>query len=160
VTASAGRIEGTQMRQVVAYGAGVLLSVVLVMTPGLPPWLAAVGIAALGLIAWRLGRCPHEQPLGLLPATTDLDGTPLPTRWFCDRCGKTWPAVFERTQTPVWRFRGYDESKAHNSARRAEQLAERQRELALRRAGFRKAKRPTISPARAAVVPFGQRRQG
>jgi len=104
------------------------------------PWSAVgAGLAVMAVIAWRLSDCSHPGPLGLLPATTDLDGAPLPPRWYCDRCGRTWAAHFEKEHTPVYRFSGYDESKAVHAARRATELADRQRHLALQRAGLRRA---------------------
>jgi hypothetical protein len=59
-----------------------------------------------------------------------------PARWFCSRCGKEWPAVFDRPKPPVPRFVGHDESKARQAARRAEALAARQVDLAIQRAGM------------------------
>lgn len=107
---------------------------------GVPDWALALGILAISAIAWRLSVCPHAGPLALLPATTDIDGAPLPPRWFCDACGKTWPASFDRTQTPKQIFTGHDETKAVNAAKRAEALADRQRTLAIQRAGLKKSK--------------------
>jgi hypothetical protein len=138
--------------------------------PGLPPWALILGIAAVGALAWRLSVCPHDGPLALLPATTDIEGTPLPPRWFCDACGRTWAANFDKAQTPVAKFTGYDESKAVNAAKRAAELAERQRMLALQRAGLRpatatarRAARPAPEPNRvpdtADVVPIGHGRR-
>jgi hypothetical protein len=63
------------------------------------------------------------------------NGTRQPARWFCDACGNSWPAIFERDQQPVRRFEGYDESKAAGAARRADELFRRQHQLAIRRAG-------------------------
>src|SRR5215216_2402767 len=88
------------------------------------------GAAVLGFLAARLGRCHHSSP-GLLPPTTQDDGTRLGARWFCDSCGHTWPAGFERDTRPVVRYQGYDESKAIAAARRADTLAKQQRGLAL-----------------------------
>jgi hypothetical protein len=122
--------------------------------PGVPPWALSLGIAAVGMLAWRLSVCPHEGPLALLPATTDIEGAPLPPRWFCDSCGKTWAANFDRAQTPVAKFTGYDESKAVNAAKRAAELSDRQRVLALQRAGLRpSAAGPRRAPAKPAPVP-------
>jgi hypothetical protein len=154
------------MRRLVA---GVLLLLAFaggLRTPGLPWWgLAALMIAASWL-AWRLSVCPHNGPLALLPATTDFDGTTLPPRWFCDACGKEWAAHFEKEQTPVRKFIGYDESKAVGAAKRAAELVERQRQLALQRAGLRPATRraksvrePALTPDTADVVPIGQGRR-
>jgi hypothetical protein len=136
--------------------------------PGLPWWGLALGLVVVGAVAWRLSVCSHDGPLALLPATTDIDGAPLPPRWFCDACGKAWAANFEKEHTPVMRFTGYDESKAVSSAKRASELAERQRALALQRAGLRPASsakkvKPVPEPALAAdhadVVPIGHGRR-
>jgi hypothetical protein len=134
--------------------------------PALPWWgLAAAGVVMM-TIAWRLSGCRHTGPLGLLPATTDFQGTRLPPRWFCDACGKTWTAHFEYESAPIPRFRGYDASKAVRSAKRAADLAERQRALAIQRAGLRPAPKkaralreavPSVEPAD--VVPIGQGRR-
>src|SRR5438105_2127462 len=136
--------------------------------PGLPWWGLTAGLLIVAGIAWRLSICPHDGPLALLPATTDLEGAALPPRWYCDACGRTWAANFEKEHTPVRKFTGYDESKAVNAAKRAAELAERQRALALQRAGLRpgvaakrvKAPSETVhSPDTAAVVPIGQGRR-
>jgi hypothetical protein len=144
--------------------------------PGLPPWGLIVGLAVIGVLAWRLSVCPHDGPLALLPATTDLDGTALPPRWHCDACGLTWAANFEKQHTPILKFSGYDESKAVGAAKRAAELEERQRALALQRAGLRPAaaaavrssggskkgkpsQNPVHVPDTADVVPIGQGRR-
>lgn len=136
--------------------------------PGLPWWGLALGLTAAALGAWRLSICPHGGPLALLPATTDMDGTMLPPRWHCDACGKTWVANFEKEQTPVRKFSGYDESKAVRAAKRAAELADRQRALALQRAGLRPATsakkvkpmpEPVLAPDHADVVPIGHGRR-
>jgi hypothetical protein len=108
-------------------------------------WAAVVAAVVVGPLAWRFSECSHSGQLALLPATTDLEGRPLPPRWHCDRCGKTWTANFEKEQSPVQRFTGYDESKAVNAAKRAAELEERQRLIALRRAGLE----PTTKKAKA-----------
>jgi hypothetical protein len=134
-----------------------------------------VGLTVVGAVAWRLSICSHDGPLALLPATTALDGAPLPPRWHCDACGQTWAANFQKEHTPVRRFTGYDESKAVNAARRAAELADRQRALALQRAGLRpaaatepraaaarkvkSARRAQPSQDTADVVPIGQGRR-
>jgi hypothetical protein len=139
-------------------------------------WGVAGGLLVVGAIAWRLSLCPHEGPLALLPATTALDGAPLPSRWHCDACGQTWAANFQKEHTPVPKFSGYDESKAVSAAKRAAELADRQRVLALRRAGLRPAtagvglraggakrvkttRRSEVSTDTADVVPIGQGRR-
>src|SRR4051794_14500673 len=125
------------MRRIFACSVLVVALAAGMRVPGLPWWGLALGSVIVGAFAWRLSVCPHDGPLALLPATTDLNGTPLPPRWFCDRCGATWEANFEKEHTPVRKFTGYDESKAVTAAKRAAELAERQRALALQRAGLR-----------------------
>lgn len=104
----------------------------------------ATVVATAGL--WQFGRCHHPGPLGLLPPSTDDAGQPVPARWFCDGCGKSWPAAFEHGQPPVRRFDGYDPSKAVTAARRADDLARRQRALAVKRAGLEAPRPPKIRP--------------
>ena len=122
------------------------------------PLTREAGLIGLGLWAivafWRSASawCRHPGPLGLLPPVTNADGTRSPAHWFCDRCGKTWVASFEREQTPILRYGGFDQSKAEHAARRADELERRQRTLALRRAGLTPNRR---RPAREAeVVPM------
>jgi hypothetical protein len=140
------------VRRIVACSALAIALFVGLMTPTLPWWAAVVGAAILGPLVWRLSQCPHPGPLALLPATTDLHGVPLPPRWYCDRCERNWPANFEKVQTPVQRFSGHDESKAVGAAKRAAELADRQRALALQRAGLRPATKRLKTP-RAVHVP-------
>jgi hypothetical protein len=101
---------------------------------------------------WQFGKCHHAGPLGLLPPTAQTDGSTVPARWFCDACGKTWPASFEHDQRPVPRFHGYDPTKAVNAAKRAEDLARRQRALAVKRAGLEPPPRPKSNVDAAEVV--------
>jgi hypothetical protein len=163
------------MRRIFACSALVVALAGGLRIPGLPWWGLTLGVLVVGAIAWRLSVCPHDGPLALLPATTDLNGAPLPTRWYCDSCGQTWVANFEKEHTPVPRFTGYDESKAVNAAKRAAELADRQRALALQRAGLRPtsahaamratstkkkaAPDPALSPDTADIVPIGQGRR-
>jgi hypothetical protein len=88
---------------------------------------------------------------------TNADGTRSAAHWFCDRCGKTWAASFEKEHTPVRRYDGFDQSKAAHAARRADELERRQRTLAMRRAGLTPNRR---RPSREAeVVPMLPLRQ-
>ena len=64
------------------------------------------------------------------------------------------------------KFTGYDESKAVHAAKRAAELADRQRALALQRAGLRPTakkgravREPVLTPDAADVVPIGQGRR-
>ncbi len=97
--------------------------------------IAALALALVPVVIWAM-QCRHRGPLGLLPSVTDETGQRLPPRWYCDNCGRSWPADFEHHQTPVQRFKGYDESKAVSAARRANELEMAQRALAIRRAGI------------------------
>jgi hypothetical protein len=109
-----------------------------------PIALAVVsGVAVLGGAWWMMARCHHRGGLGLLPPTTLEDGSRVPARWYCDGCGKTWNAAFERDTTPVVRFTGYDQSKAPAAAKHADALRERQKAAAVRRAGYNP--RPAVS---------------
>jgi hypothetical protein len=164
------------MRRIIACSVFVIALVGGLQISGLPWWGLACGLCIVGAMAWRLSICPHDGPLALLPATTALDGSPLPPRWHCDACGQTWAANFAKERTPVRRFTGYDESKAVNAARRAAELADRQRALALRRAGLRpastsaelrgagakrgrSARRTEVALDTADIVPIGQGRR-
>jgi hypothetical protein len=113
---------------------GTLACGTLVIVAMWPP--VALGGIAAGLVIWQLSRCRHTPPLALLPPTLDEHGERQPARWYCDRCGKTWTAVFEHDRVPIQRFTGYDQTKAAAAAKRAAELAERQQALALKRAGF------------------------
>jgi hypothetical protein len=119
-----------------------------------------VAIAGGVVLAWRLLRCSHSGPLGLQPPVTNPDGTRTSAMWFCDRCGKSWPAGFDQHAHVVTRFVGYDESKATGAAKRAEELSRQQRVLALKRAGYGAAGRRTRAARPAAdVVPMANVRQ-
>jgi hypothetical protein len=126
-------------------------------------WGVLVSIGAVAAVMWQFARCRHSGPLGLLPPVHDETGALVPARWYCDRCGKSWPAVFERTQQPVTRFAGYDESKAPAASRRADELARRQRALAMRRAGIATGlsaeRRAAARPDPADIVPIVQGRR-
>ena len=122
------------MRRVTGWGLVILSVGAMAAIGGLWP-LAGLGIVAVSGVCVAL-RCSHAGPLGLWPATVSDTGEPVPARWFCDRCGKSWEAGFDHGRPPVQKFTGYDESKAVRSALRASELETRQRSLALRRAGF------------------------
>jgi hypothetical protein len=154
------------MRRIIAFSVVIVAFVVGLRVPGLPWWALLGGVAALSVAAWHASICRHRGPLGLLPATTALDGTRLPPRWYCDSCGASWVAHFERERAPIRKFTGYDESKAVTAAKRAAELADRQRALALQRAGLRPTGRkvkpvpePALTADTAAVVPIGQGRR-
>jgi|SRR5579863_3326756 len=113
---------------------GVALGAVTVVTV---LWTSvAAGASVVALVVWQLMKCRHRQPLGLLPPVMNERGEQVPARWYCDECGQSWPAMFERGRGPVQRFTGYDQSKAAEAAKRAGELEERTRALALRRSGI------------------------
>jgi hypothetical protein len=131
----------------------VVMSVVLVVTAAAAvlalvngTWTMVLAAVVGGAGLWQFGRCRHPGPLGLLPPSTDDAGQPVPARWFCDACGQSWPAAFDHGQPPVRRFDGYDPSKAVTAAKRADDLARRQRALAVRRAGLETPRQPTRQP--------------
>jgi hypothetical protein len=127
-------------------------------------WLFTGGLSAVGLIAW-MSRCHHRHPLSLLPPVVDELGVRSTAKWYCADCGKSWPAGMERDRAPIQRFSGYDQTKAVASARRADELEERQRELAMKRAGLtrkRVSPPPTAlqQPSKAPVPIHGRRIAG
>ena len=126
-------------------------------------WGVLLSIGTFVGVAWQFARCRHSGPLGLLPPLHDETGALVPARWYCDRCGKSWPAVFERDQQPITRFAGYDESKAPAASRRADELARRQRALAMRRAGIATGlsaeRRAAARPDPAEIVPIAKSRR-
>ena len=126
-------------------------------------WGVLLSIGTFVAAAWQFARCRHSGPLGLLPPMHDETGALVPARWYCDRCGNSWPAVFERDQQPITRFAGYDESKAPAASRRADELARRQRALAMRRAGIATGlsaeRRAAARPDPAEIVPIAKRRR-
>ena len=97
-------------------------------------WLGpATGVAAV--VAVGLNRCRHPYP-ALQPAMRDDGGDLQPARWLCHDCGRSWPAVFERETRPVLRYGGFEQHKAIEAARRADELDARRRALAVDRAGL------------------------
>ncbi len=123
---------------------------------GLPAWLVVSVAGATAGAAWWLGRCHHPRPLGLVPPTTDREGQRRPARWFCGECGRYFSADFDRERGPVLRFPGYDESKARVAAKRAADLTDRQRQLAVRRAGMDQRVPPAPRPQ---PLPVNNRRR-
>jgi hypothetical protein len=109
-------------------------------------WLSIPAGAMLASLAWRY-RCPHREPLALLPPVTEASGERLPARWFCDRCGQTWPIELEHDRKPVPKYVGFDEKKALRAAERAVLLEEQRRSIAMQRAGLT---RPRIQRKRRA----------
>jgi hypothetical protein len=102
-------------------------------------WLSVPALIGLVALAWRF-RCLHRGPLSLLPAVTDFTGEKLPARWYCDRCGRSWPAQFEHETKPIQKYIGYDEKKAAAAIERAQTLEDQKRSIAMQRAGLRQAR--------------------
>jgi hypothetical protein len=123
-----------------------VMSVVAVAVVAPVAMAAASGAALLGGAWWMAARCRHTGQLGLLPPTAMADGSRLPARWFCDACGRSWEASFERETTPVVKYSGYDQSKAPLAAKHAADLRERQQAAAVRRAGYATARKVTVAP--------------
>ena len=158
------------MQRVLSVGLLLVLAVAGAVGLGLAgvSWLGVPAVAGVATVMAVLKTCRHAGPLALLPPVTDFTGARQPARWYCDRCGKTWDADFARSTTPVQRFTGYDEAKAVGAAKRAAELADRRRALALDRAGLKPhaSKRPAkpaaaamVAAETAAVVQIGQRRR-
>jgi len=125
------------MRQMAGWG--VVLVSVGAMAPVGGVW-PVVGLSLVALAGACVAlQCAHPGPLGLWPAVINEAGERVPARWFCDQCGRSWPAGIERGRPPVQRFAGYDPSKAIRSAHRATELELQQRLLAVRRAGIDRA---------------------
>jgi hypothetical protein len=95
-----------------------------------------IGVPALGVLVWQCARCRHAQPLGLLPPIVDAQGARVPSRWYCADCGGMWPAVFDHGHAPILRFAGFDQSKAPAAAKRAHELEDGLRLLAIKRSGM------------------------
>jgi len=84
------------MRRTIIVAVAVLAVAVAVAASHLVWWQAGLALAAATALAARIGRCAHDGPLALLSATKDMTGRALPARWYCDECGRTWPASFRR----------------------------------------------------------------
>jgi hypothetical protein len=95
----------------------------------------AVVTAAVTALVYAL-RCRHPHP-ALQPPLQNESGERGQAHWYCDDCGRSWPAVFERERAPVMKYAGFDQAKAPEAERRARLLDVRRRELALDRAGLR-----------------------
>lgn len=115
-------------------GGAVLLAIAFSLGPTFGGGVLAAVVGAV-VVASTL-RCRHPHP-ALQPATVDFKGQHTSTHWYCDDCGRRWPATFDHGPAPVVRFSGFDPSKAVTAARRAATLDDRRRELAVERAGLR-----------------------
>ncbi len=115
--------------------------------------VAASGAALLAGAWWLAARCRHSGRLGLLPPTTMADGSRTPARWFCDACGRTWDASFERESVPVIKYSGYDQTKAPAAARQAADLRERQQAAAIKRAGYATGRKQPVAARAAQASP-------
>jgi len=129
-------------------------------------WIGVPALVGLAALAWRF-RCLHSGPLSLLPAVTEFTGEKLPARWYCDRCGRSWPAEFLHETRPVQKFVGYDEKKAGLAIERAQMLDDQRRSIAMQRAGLRQTRivrrrrvvNGAAEPTHPNVVPIGDVRR-
>lgn len=115
------------------------------------------GVVGAGFALFWIGRCRHGGRLGLLPPTLTEDGTRLPARWFCDACGRSWPAGLESERATIVRFSGYDQTKLPAAARRAAALEKQRHSLAVKRAGLTRPEN-LETPAPANVTSINDRR--
>jgi hypothetical protein len=106
-------------------------------------WSRIAVVAAAVAVLVCAFRCRHPHP-ALQPALQDESGERHQAHWYCDDCGRSWPAAFERERAPVLKYAGFDQAKAPEAERRARLLDVRRRELALDRAGLRPT---TLAPA-------------
>lgn len=119
-------------------------------------WIgAAAGLAILIASAWRLSGCRHPGRLGLMPPVRNPDGSRTVAQWYCDACGRSWPANLEQPRRIVQKFAGHDEQKASDAAQRADALAARRRQDAVARSGVPP---PGSTPRK--VVPIRTERRG
>ena len=144
------------MRRILACLLFVVVCAVALTSTGTYRLAMILPLAAAAAVVWRVWQCHHPGPLGLLPPTDAADGSRLPARWFCDACGESWTANFEREHVPVRKFEGFDMTKAAQAARRADELFRRQHQLAQRRSGAAvkraRARRPAAPTGAAEVV--------
>jgi hypothetical protein len=99
-------------------------------------WSRGIVVAAAASALLFACRCRHPHP-ALQPPLLDPSGERHEARWYCDDCGRSWEAIFERERAPVVKYAGFDQAKAPEAERRARLLDVRRRELALDRAGLR-----------------------
>jgi hypothetical protein len=125
--------------------------------------MIVMGSAVVAASCWFGSRCHHSGPLGLLPPVIDRDGSRIGSRWFCDACGRSWPAGLERATAPVVKYAGFVQSKAPLAARRAANLAKKTQEMAVRRAGLTSTRAVTLrvaaAPAPSTIVSIQQWRR-
>jgi hypothetical protein len=130
-----------------------------VLVTGATGW-ALGGVAAVCVLAGfavvvaAFSRCRHPGPLGLLPPVMGDDGERRPARWFCEACGRTWPAQDHRGAAPVARFEGYDQAKAVEAAKRADDIDRRRREIAMERGSHLVTARPVQAKRERAPRPI------
>lgn len=119
---------------------GVIAGVVVAIAAGAlaAPWIRLVlGATSLFGVAvvMTMVRCHHRHAT-LLPPVHGAGPDRDHARWYCDRCGHTWPATFVPETKPRLIYGGYDAHKALRSAARADALERDRRRLAVKRAGF------------------------
>src|SRR5690606_16984501 len=103
-------MRGVMTSRMFVPGIAVVLGVVVLGVIAPTVFLVMVGgAAAVAFFTW-CARCRHAGALGLLPPVTGADGVKQPARWYCDSCGRSWPAELEHDRRPIVRYSGYDES--------------------------------------------------
>jgi hypothetical protein len=87
-------------------GCALVLGSIFAMDHAAAIWtFAALGLVTLSGV-WLALRCPHSGPLGLLPPVMNERRERVPARWYCDACGRTWPAGIEHGKPPIQKFSG------------------------------------------------------
>lgn len=119
---------------------GVIAGILVAIAAGVAvaPWLRfVVGAASLlgAVVVVVMARCHHRNAT-LLPPVHGAGPDRDHARWYCDRCGHTWPATFAHDTRPRLIYGGYESHKALRSAARADALERDRRRLAVKRAGW------------------------
>ena len=98
-------------------------------------WMVAVASVGGATLLMTTARCRHPHAT-LQPPVHDGGPERDHARWYCDRCGSTWPAAFAAETRPRLIYGGYDEHKALRAAARADTLEKERRRMAVKRAGW------------------------
>jgi hypothetical protein len=115
------------------------------------PQLVFGVVPIIGLV-WAFGRqCAHPHA-SLLPPVAGAGPDRDHARWYCDRCGREWPATINDGARPRAVYEGFDEALAARSAARAESLERQRRRLADKRTASRE-RRPHTAVLRPAARP-------
>jgi len=96
------------------------------------PSLAYILVPAL-VVTWVIGRqCAHPHAT-LLPPVASAGPDRDHARWYCDQCGREWPALISSGARPRAVYEGFDEALAARAAARADTLERQRRRLANKR---------------------------